>query len=143
MLTYLATRDEKGNGNFLVLHSITSLWALEKVCQAIGDPSVDRQALKQFYASLVCLLSASSGGFPGADILKKTQEKFPSRQVDDPESFDWSPTVARAIHETEEHNIKLVYVMRALSERYNHWIGFSEAARFFVLTPNIGSGFKA
>ena len=44
----------------------------------------------------------------------------------------------KGIAETEEHNIKLVYIMRELSNRYGGWSGFAEAAMAFTLTPNIG-----
>lgn len=45
--------------------------------------------------------------------------------------------VARGIAEVEEHNIKLVYVMRELWKRYGYWVGFAEAAQAFTLTPNV------
>lgn len=135
---YLATRDEQGDGNFLVLHLLTSLWGLECVCRTIEDPQVERKALKQFYASLVCLLSASSGGFPDVSSLTKAREEFPLSGIDCNESFDWKPTIDRGIQEIEEHNIKLVYVMKELWNRYDQWRGFSEAAKCFTLTPNIG-----
>jgi Questin oxidase-like len=135
---YLATRDMKGNGNFLVLHSLTSLWALEQVCRVIDDPVVERLALKHFYGSFVCLLAASSGGFPSVEALQKIQKEFPLTALDDKENYDWNPTVTAACKEIEEHNIKLAYVAKALWDRYDQWHGFSEAARTFTLTPNIG-----
>jgi len=138
-LIYLATRGKDDHGNFLILHSITSLWALEKVCRVIDDPQVERKALKQYYGNLVCLLAAGNAGFPTVDMLQTTQTEFPWTKLDDDKAgFDWETTVAAGIQETEEHNIKLVYVMKALWDRYNQWPGFSEAAKCFVLTPNIG-----
>lgn len=134
---YLTTRDQKGNGNFLVLHSLTSLWALEHVCCVIDDPAVSRRALKHYYGTLVVLLAASSGGFPSTESLQKIQTEFPLTKTDD-KKYDWKPTVELACKEEEEHNIKLAYVMQALWNRYNRWHGFSEAARTFTLTPNIG-----
>ena len=138
VLIYLATRSAEGNGNFLILHSITSLWALEKVCQVIGDPAVEKRALAHFYGSLVCLLAASSSGFPSREALEKTQTEFPLSLTDAKADYDWSPTLTAAIAEIEEHNIKLAYVSRELWNRYGQWHGFSEAARTFTLTPNIG-----
>jgi hypothetical protein len=135
---YLATRDPEGNGNFLILHLLTSLWGLEQVCRVIDDPIVERKALKQFYASLICLLAASSGGFPTVESLQKVQTEFPLTEMDDKETFDWARTVSRALQEVEEHNIKLVYVLKELWNRYGQWHGFSEAASYFTLTPNIG-----
>ncbi|CAB9513901.1 The proteasome is a multicatalytic proteinase complex which is characterized by its ability to cleave peptides with Arg [Seminavis robusta] len=135
---YLATKTAQGNGNFVILHSLTSLWALEKVCRVMNDPAVERRAVMQFYSSLVCLLATSNAGFPKKEALEKIQVEIPLTKHDDKDSFDWSPAVAAAYEEIEEHNIKLVYVMRSLWSRYNEWHGFSEAARTFVLTPQIG-----
>jgi uncharacterized protein (DUF2132 family) len=56
---------------------------------------------------------------------------------DNKAGFDWETTVAAGNQETEAHNIKLVYVMKALWDRYQ-WSGFSQAAKCFVLTPSIG-----
>ena len=134
---YLATRDMKGNGNFLVLHLMTSLWALEKTLLVVNDETVTRKAIGYYYAGLVCLLSTASNGFPAATSLAAIQTKFPANAVD-ADKLDWTETVAVGIAEEEEHNIKLVYVMKELWHRYNHWKGFSEAARSFTLTPNVG-----
>lgn len=142
---YLATRDKDGNGSFIVLHTITSLWALEQTCQVIGKDNIARKALQQFWATLICLMAASNSGFPSDQLLKQTQSAFPATGVD-PDTYDWKPTVARGIAEEEEHNIKLVHVCKELWNRYGHWRGFSEAARSFTLTPSIGpttTAFKA
>merc|ERR1712232_256516 len=45
---YLATRNDKNNGNFLVLHLITSLWGLEQVSRVL-DQDTTREALGHFY----------------------------------------------------------------------------------------------
>lgn len=135
---YLASRSKEGNGNFLILHSITSLWALEEVCRVIDDPAVEKRALSQFYGTLVCLLATSSSGFPSREMLEKAQAEFSLTVQDNKDTFDWAPITAAAIQEIEEHNIKLAYVCKSLWERYGEWHGFSEAAHTFTLTPNIG-----
>jgi Questin oxidase-like len=143
---YLASRSKDGNGNFLILHSLTSLWALEIVCRVIDDPAVEKRALAQFYGTLVCLLATSSSGFPRREILEKAQADFPLTLQDDKDTFDWAPITAAAIQETEEHNIKLAYVCQSLWERYDQWHGFAKAAHTFTLTPAIGpasTDFKA
>jgi len=133
---YLATRDPKdGHGNFLVLHLITSLWGLEHVSRVVDNEKVTRLALGQFYASSVSLLATS--GFPSASSLQDIQTKEPIEGKAN-DSVDWKPIVKKGIEETEEHNIKLVYVTRELWKRYNHWNGFVEAAKSFTITPNIG-----
>jgi hypothetical protein len=141
---YLGTRDSHGNGNFLVLHSITSLWGLEHVLKVIDDEWVSRRALKQYYSMLICLLATSAGGIPPVKVLEQVQIDFSDKDSDAPD-LNWTPILNKGMAEEEEHNIKLVYVMRELWNRFGRWKGFSEAARSFTLTPNIGpqeSSFK-
>ena len=135
-LLYLATRDSEGNGNFLVLHLITSLWGLEHATRVVDNTDVTRQALGQYYATLISVLATS--GFPSAAALQKTKADFGTTRVDNPGLLDWQPIVQNGIAEEEEHNIKLVYVSQELWHRYGYWSGFSEAARAFTLTPDIG-----
>jgi Questin oxidase-like len=155
--------DVETYGNFLVLHLITSLWGLEHTIKAIaaggkGDDnnnhddnsnasSIDmrtltRKALGQFYATVICMLATSASGFPSASALKDIQQEFPTTTTswndDDDNVVDWEPTVRRGIAEQEEHNFKLVYVMKELWNRHNHWNGFYQAANAFTLTPIIG-----
>lgn len=129
---YLATRDENGNGSFLILHAITSLWGLEHTVRLIDKESVSRHALGHYYSMLVCLLATS--GFPALSTLEKARVDFEA----DNEKMNWDLIVKRGIAEIEEHNIKLVYVSRELWRRYGRWGGFSEASKSFTLTPNIG-----
>lgn len=135
---YLATRDKNdGHGNFLVLHLITSLWGLEHVCRVAdvgASTKVTRAALGQFFASTISLLATS--GFPSVSVLADIQKTVPLDAVN--ADADWEPITKKGIAETEEHNIKLVYVTKELWKRYNHWNGFVEAAKSFTVTPNIG-----
>lgn len=144
---YLATRDEKTkNGNFLVLHLITSLWGLEQTLKVFDKDvgkqdmeSLTRSAIAQWYANLICFLALGGGGFPPASTLQNIQQQsklIETRQ--DPSNLDWSGVVEKGISEIEEHNIKLVFVARELWYRYGYWHGFWEAANAFTTTPNIG-----
>jgi hypothetical protein len=135
---FLATRDEQGHGNFIVLHLITSLWGLEKTLTVINKEKTSRKAIAHYYAGLICLLSVSAGGFPRKDVLLDIEKTFP-RNDTDPADLDWTNMIKAGITEEEEHNIKLVYAMRELWNRYGHWKGFSEAATSFTLTPVIRS----
>uniref|UniRef100_A0A7S4HL89 Uncharacterized protein n=1 Tax=Odontella aurita TaxID=265563 RepID=A0A7S4HL89_9STRA len=135
VLLYLASIDAEGNGNFLVLHAITSLWGLDHVLRVIDDDALTRKSLQQFYCMLVCLLSASTAGFPSADTLSVKADEYAFSSREHPE---WKVIEERGISEEEEHNIKLVYVCHELWKRYGEWSGFCEAARSFTLTPNIG-----
>jgi Questin oxidase-like len=109
--------------------------------------SLTRKALGQFYATMICMLATSGTGFPSASALKDIQQEFPTKTTlnDDDDNdndknvmVDWTPTVRKGIAEQEEHNIKLVYVMKELWHRYHQWNGFYHAANAFTLTPNIG-----
>jgi hypothetical protein len=141
---YLATRDKRGHGNFVVLHALTSLWGLEQTCRVLekgttGMEDTIRIVVKQYYASLICLLCTAGKGFPTEAALKKIQVTFASTKID-PVDTDWSGVVSMGIAESEEHNIKLVYVMKELWNRYGRWHGYLAAAKSFTVTPNIGPG---
>lgn len=136
---YLATRSREGDGNFLVLHAITSLWGLEHVCQTIDNESTTRKALGYYWASLICLLAA--GCFPETARVENVLSEFPLTATDS-EAFSWEEIKALGRAEEEEHNIKLVYVCSELWSRYGQWKGFSEAARSFTLTPDVKPAFN-
>ncbi|KAL7568746.1 hypothetical protein ACA910_021739 [Epithemia clementina (nom. ined.)] len=139
VFVYLATRSPEGNGNFVVLHLITALWGLEKTLRVLElSDETERKVLGEFYALSVVLLSMRSDGFPSVLSLEQVQRNFPQNGQSTPADTDWSVVVKAAIAETEEHNIKLVYVARELWRRYNYWSGFYEAAKSFTLTPQIG-----
>jgi hypothetical protein len=144
-LLYLGTKDEHGTGSFLILHLITSLWGLEHVLQSLSKTKADevydsivRTAVAQWWANLICFLAASGIGIPPASALKEMQNGPYGDAMTDAPGLDWSAVVKNAHAETEEHNIKLVYVTQALWHRYGYWHPFFEAANSFTVTPNIG-----
>jgi len=149
-ILYLVTRDSQdGHGNFLVLHLISSLWGLEQVLRVIQDDDIARQALKCYHAMMIGLLATSSGGIPSLDaldaiavdqnILTAVDTAGEAQKV--LEETAWADIIEKATyHEEEEHNIKLVYVTRALWRRYQYWTGFRLAAQAFTLTPNVAGG---
>ena len=146
-ILYLVTRDSQdGHGNFLILHLITSLWGLEHVLNVIQNDDIARSALKCYHVTMVGLLATSTGGIPSVDALDKIvvdQNLYTSvdtaQQAKMHETTEWSDKIRRAVYdEEEEHNIKLVYVTRALWRRYRHWTAFRVAAQAFTLTPDIG-----
>jgi hypothetical protein len=116
---------------------MSSLWGLQKTLEAIDQETVTRKAIAHYFASVVCLLSTASGGFPSPKSLDDARTLFSPDKVDAAD-LDWAPIVKSGIAEEEEHNIKLVYMMKELWNRYDHWSAFSDAARSFTLTPNIG-----
>ena len=50
----------------------------------------------------------------------------------------WDKILERVWQEDEEHNIKLVYVCKALWRRYDNWSAFRAAAETFIPTPEVG-----
>jgi hypothetical protein len=142
---YLATRDAQGRGDFFVLHLITSLWGLEHVCRVLEQDAsqhhVTHQAFAYFHAAILILLSVGEEGFPTVHALRDIQHQFPVDQ-NDPLDYNWDRIVSHGIVESEEHNIKLVHVMKELWHRYDHWHGFSVAAQAFTLTESIGDADK-
>jgi hypothetical protein len=110
----LATKDTNGNGNFVVLHLLTSLWGLEHVLAVLVDDdtssssSLARQAIAQWFGNLVVLVATTSSGFPVVDELAEIHTKTFKETQEDPKDFDWAPIVKRGVAEVEEHNIKLV-----------------------------------
>eukprot|EP00045_Choanoeca_perplexa_P022287 m.8981 g.8981 ORF g.8981 m.8981 type:complete len:418 (+) comp9334_c0_seq2:294-1547(+) len=130
--------DISRSGSFLLLHLITALWGLEHIAQHL-DIHSQRQAYKYFWALGVSLV-ATSGQIPSKAGFEAIQ---PQLLVQDnafrhEEDSLWGPTVASAIDEVEEHNIKLVYVCRALWRRYSQQQIYRQAAETFTATPNIG-----
>ena len=141
-LLYLATRSSAGDGNFIVLHLLTSLWGLEKVCEVIAQEETSRDALEGFWEVAISTANALSCGFPTHQVLQSALDQYPL-DCADTTAFDWSGVVELARAEEEEHNIKLVYVARELWRKYDRWIGFSESAKSFTVTPRISSGSAA
>lgn len=136
---YLASRNHNGLGNFVVLHLITSLWAIEQTCRVIENQKskehstvVRRRACSQYYATVVVFLATSSA-MPTAAKLRSVLEEFPLDDRDE-EFMDWTPMVEAGKAEDEEHNIKLVYVTKELWNRYGRWKGYSAAAKAFTST---------
>lgn len=147
-LLYLATAGQpspkpEDHGNFLILHALTSLWALEFVTRSLPDDVV-RHSIKCYWSGLSALLVAATGGagIPTRPALAEVASAFPAsaREEVQVEGQVWDEVVERALNEEEEHNIKLVYVSRELWRRYSHWPGYFFAAQSFTSTPNIGPG---
>jgi len=55
---------------------------------------------------------------------------------------DWRHLVARAVEEDEEHNPKLVYVLRRVWERTGYRSIYRSAAGQFTATPELPKSFE-
>ncbi|GMH44380.1 hypothetical protein BSKO_12314 [Bryopsis sp. KO-2023] len=134
-------------GNFVALHILTALWGIEHISQTL--PFEQRKmAIKCFWTGILAVGFSTDAGIPPKDVLVGLHEKF-SGAVDGTASEvkgeDWESVVGRAVKDYEEHNPKLVYVMREVWARYGKKSVYREAATHFTVTPNVGKNveFKA
>ena len=125
-------------GDFLILHLITSLHAMEQIANRIP---VDQQksAIKCYWTAMLAVIF-SSGEVPTRATLEALYSQYQDA-VDHEESpmegEEWEHIVARALIEAEEHNPKLVYVQRSLWNRFGRRSLFRIAASHFTTTPEI------
>lgn len=125
-------------GDFISLHLITSLHAMEKIAEHLP---VDQQkfAVKCFWTAVLGV-TFSRGKFPERATLEALHAQYKDavdhegKPVEGPE---WERIVARAIREEEEHNPKLVYALRLQWERFGRRSLFRIAANHFTDTPQI------
>ncbi|KAL3927348.1 MAG: hypothetical protein SGPRY_002865, partial [Prymnesium sp.] len=110
-----------GPGNFLTLHLLTSLWAVEHVMRPL-DASAQGLALQCYWSMLLAIAITSNAGLPTRETLEVVLEKYPlaaSSRADATGSIDsseWKSVIDAAIAEEEEHNQKLVYVLSQLHQ---------------------------
>jgi hypothetical protein len=124
-------------GDFFLLHLITSLHAMEQITNQLP---VDQQklAVKYYWTAMLGILF-SFGEFPARAKLEALHSQYKDT-IDDgdlSEGQQWEQIVALALTEEEEHNPKLVYVMRLLWKRFGHRSIFRVAAGHFTTTPEI------
>mmetsp|Transcript_4131 Transcript_4131/g.16636 ORF Transcript_4131/g.16636 Transcript_4131/m.16636 type:complete len:423 (+) Transcript_4131:200-1468(+) len=131
-----------GEGNFLLLHLVTSLWGLEQTLVATrADAPARRHAYRCFWAMTLALVTTSAGGWPAADALARARDELGDAVDADDDAdvaADWDNLVDSALHQVEEHNIKLVFVERELWGRFGRKTMYRRAAAAFTDTPNIG-----
>ncbi len=125
-------------GDFLTLHLITSLHAMEQIANRIP---VDQQkrAIKCYWTAMLGVIF-SDEKVPTRATLEALHSKYKDAVDHDgslTEGQAWEDIVARALIEEEEHNPKLVYVQRLLWKRFGHRSLFRFAAGNFTTTPEI------
>ena len=125
-------------GDFLLLHLITSVYAMEQIANWMP---IDQQkrAIKCYWTAMLGVLFAT-GEFPTRATLETLHSKYKDA-VDDDGSLtvaqEWEQIVARALTEEEEHNPKLVYVQRSNWKRFGRRSVFRVSASNFTTTPEI------
>ncbi|GAA2214524.1 hypothetical protein GCM10009850_099890 [Nonomuraea monospora] len=125
-------------GDFVLLHLITSLHAVEQI--ALRLPAAERRrAVVSFWIGLLGTVF-SGGDFPRRAKLDALHRLF-SGATDQERDDDWDTTVGRAVLEEEEHNPKLVYVLRRVWERSGRRSIYRVAAAQFTATPELPPSF--
>jgi hypothetical protein len=125
-------------GDFLLLHLITSLHAMEQIANRM---SVDQQkrAIKCYWTAMLGIIF-SRGEVPTRATLEALHSKYKDAVDHDgspTEGQEWEHIVARALIEEEEHNPKLVYEQRLLWKRFGHRSLFRVAAGNFTTAPEV------
>jgi hypothetical protein len=123
-------------GDFLLLHLLTSLHAVEQIADRL--PAEQRTyAVKCFWMAMLCLLF-SRAQFPARPTLAALHARYADAR--DPRA-DWDEIIARAIAQDEEHNPKMVYVLRRAWQRSHGRAVYRAAAAHFVTTPELPKSF--
>ncbi|TMR35993.1 questin oxidase family protein [Nonomuraea zeae] len=137
-------------GDFVLLHLITSLYAVERIARRLPAEQ-HRFALRCFWIGLLGTVF-SGGDFPRRAKLAALHRLF-ADAADDTADDDgggggggveqeWRTIVGRAVLEEEEHNPKLVYVLRRIWERSGRRAVYRVAAAQFTATPDLPPTFE-
>ncbi|MGB0910776.1 MAG: questin oxidase family protein [Nitrospirales bacterium] len=125
-------------GDFLILHLITSLHAMEQISNQLPTDQ-QKRAIRCYWTAMLAIVF-SRGEVPTRAVLEALHAQY-NDVVDDTESAkageSWESIVARALIEAEEHNPKLVYVEHLLWNRFGHRSLFRIAASHFTTTPEV------
>jgi Questin oxidase-like len=129
-------------GDFVLLHLITSLHAMEQIADRLPD-SQRRGIVKRFWIGMLCIVF-SEAEFPSRtrlEALHATYESAVDAGGQAAVQQDWEQIVARAIEEEEEHNPKMVYVLRRWWKRTAGRSIYRAAAAGFTTTPQLPASF--
>ena len=130
-------------GDFVILHLITSLHAMEQIA-AVVPPDLRANVAQYFWIGMLGVI------FAERLLVKRSKlealHKLFHSSVDDVTARhfdeDWANIVGRAIEEEEEHNPKLVYVLKRLWERSGGRTIYRTAAAQFTATPDLPQSFE-
>ncbi|SCX28492.1 hypothetical protein DSM25558_4489 [Agrobacterium sp. DSM 25558] len=130
-------------GDFVILHLITSLHAMEQIADA-ASPEIRNNVAQCFWIGMLGVIFAERL-FVKRSKLQALHKLFHS-SVDDVtarhSADDWANIVGRAFEEEEEHNPKLVYVLKRLWERTGGRTIYRAAAGQFTATPDLPPSFE-
>lgn len=131
-------------GDFVLLHLITSLHGVEHIARS-QPPERQREAIDLFWAGALTILF-SEAAFPPTAKVAALHALLPRDQRDLGDGAvverEWDIHIGRSVLEIEEHNPKLVYVLRLLWERTGREQLYRHAAAQFTRTPDLPPSFE-
>lgn len=128
-------------GDFVVLHLITSLFALETIAGTLNSADAEARIYDLFWAG-ARIIGAAERKIPDAAKLRALDALYADAAADrTAEALDeFEVSARRAWLEDEEHNPKLVFVLRAWWDE-GGWRGYRHAAGQFTRTPELPPSF--
>lgn len=130
-------------GDFVVLHLITSLHAMEQIADRLTADQ-QKDTVKCFWIGMLGIV-LSTANLPRPSKLAGLHTAFRAAvdtggaEVWGP---DWAQIVTRAAEEEEEHNPKLVYVLQRAWRRTGGRTIYRAAAGQFTATPQLPPSFE-
>lgn len=129
-------------GDFLLLHLVSSLFAMEKIALHLSD-SQTKNIIRHYWIGMQCVLFATDK-FSKPNKLLALNETYQNRfdEISDQNLvLEWEHITSRALEEEEEHNPKLVYVMKQYWMK-NYKTIFRSTANQFTSTPELPDSFE-
>lgn len=130
-------------GDFLILHLITALHGLEHITRHMPVEQ-QRFSIKCLWIGMLCILF-SRGEFPKRAELEALNAQYQDAIDTDEmivEKSQWEQIISRALCDKEEHNAKMVYVLRRMWEISGYRSIFRVAANYFTTTPELPKSFE-
>ncbi|WP_084530517.1 questin oxidase family protein [Nocardia miyunensis] len=128
-------------GDFVVLHLITSLFAVEAVARTLDSEQATTRLYDLYWAGARIILAAERK-IPRPEKLRALAELYPAngRDHSDSAAAEFDVIARRSWLEEEEHNPKLVFVLRQWWNELG-WSAYRHAAGQFTRTPELPPSF--
>ncbi len=130
-------------GNFIVLHLLTSLHALKEIA-FYQSKNEELDCIKNYWIGMNCILFAMVD-LPNREKFNALIDYHKNNfdQIDDPKiQTYWKNILESAYLEKEEHNAKMVYVLKKIWEESGCKSIYRIAANNFTTTPGLPETFK-
>ena len=130
-------------GDFLLLHLITSLNAMEKVYNRL-EPVFKAKCVEVCWKGILSILFNLEAVIDH-DVISSLNSAYKDKydDINDAEvARNWSECIAEAVADDEEHNAKMVYVMLDQWQKSGGQTLFRDAANAFTETPELPKSFE-